>query len=257
METLRPFTIHFDQTDTNAQAVRVRGLIQPEVALDALGIIDFSGTIVLHGGASNMSDELMRPIQRLFREGLVPFADDHNVLVVYGGTHSGTMAALDAAYAEHGASFPLIGICPLRGVSYPGHPLDRKSPFRPLFRNGKPNEAESERFPLAPHSSHFILIEQGYFGVESRLIAEMIHARGRPGVSLLINGGQIARREVISQLHQSRPVITVAQSGRFADQLAHDNPYGPTLTSVPLERPDQLNAAFEASLARQKEATQE
>jgi hypothetical protein len=45
-------------------------------------------------------------------------------------------------------------------------------------------------------------------------------ARGKPALTLLINGGEISRADVQHSLDAGRPVIALAGSGRLADELA-------------------------------------
>ena len=37
---------------------------------------------------------------------------------------------------------------------------------------------------------------------------------------MLVNGGSIAKSEVLHNVHQRRPIIVIEGSGRFADELA-------------------------------------
>lgn len=51
------------------------------------------------------------------------------------------------------------------------------------------------------------------------MMVDMVSVFGKPGVSIIFNGGQIAREEAMLQLHRGNPVITVRGSGRAADEL--------------------------------------
>ena len=60
------------------------------------------------------------------------------------------------------------------------------------------------------------------FGDEAPWIARVATelAGGWPSVSVLVNGGRIAYKDVACSLHAGRPVLAVAGSGRTADQVA-------------------------------------
>lgn len=45
-------------------------------------------------------------------------------------------------------------------------------------------------------------------------------AAGRPSVAVLVNGGGIARNEVLYNVRQRRPIIVIEGSGRLADDIA-------------------------------------
>ena len=216
MTHLKPFTITFPQAGRTAHALRAPNGITAEQALNLLGLTDYSGCIVLHGGAAGMSLAKQDAVRALLRDALVPFAEEYQMLVAFGGTRAGAMAALGDAYRTSGATFPLVGLCPINVVSYPGHPAERHTPIRPIFANRLGTPA---RYPLDPAYTHFILLEDGDFGVESRMMVEILGAFGKPGISLVINGGQITRDEVTRQLHRGRAVIVIAGSGRAADDL--------------------------------------
>jgi hypothetical protein len=214
--TLTPFPIHFSETGKDAIAVRSPLGIHPELALEALGIHDVKGTIVLHGGAAAMSPDIMDDARLFMRDSVVKFAQEHQLLVSFGGTRSGAMQALGDAYTDALADFPLLGLCPIHPVIYPGHPQDRYTLFKPMFQV---NDEKRERYPLDPNYTHFILLEAENFGSESHMMVDMLGVFGRSGVSIIFNGGQIAREEAMRQLHKRNPVITVKGSGRAADEI--------------------------------------
>ncbi|MFW5691881.1 MAG: hypothetical protein ACOCX3_00870 [Chloroflexota bacterium] len=248
MTSLRPFTIDFSRNQ--ARAIRIEAGISAEAALSALGVTDFTGAIVLHGGGMTMEPDLTARITAFFREGLIPFAEKHRLLVAFGGTVGGTMGALGDAYSQAAATFPLVGVCPLPQVRFPGHPFERDTPFKPLFPAAL---RPVERFPLAEGAPYFVFIEHGPFGIESRLISSIAGAFDRPGVGLVVNGGKIARDEVYMQADRRIPVITVPGSDRLADELANPHsaireslPAHAAIYAAPLDQPETLHNRLSA-----------
>jgi hypothetical protein len=67
-----------------------------------------------------------------------------------------------------------------------------------------------------------VLVSGAAWGDEAPWIARVSTelAGGWPSVTVLVNGGRISYKDVACSLHVARPVLTVAGSGRTADQLA-------------------------------------
>ncbi len=216
MTSLKPFTITFDNGN-QAQAIRTTPGIQAQQALDILNLNHVNGTIVMHGGAAKTDNALLDSIRVFLRQSIIPFAQANQFVLVFGGTRSGVMQAVGDAYRKAGATFPMLGICPINPVSYPGHPADRHTPRKAIFDK---HFATKERYPLDDNYTHFILLEDGHFGIESRLMVDMTQVSGLPGVAILINGGKISEHEALLQLNRHHPLIVIKGSGRIADVFA-------------------------------------
>ena len=68
---------------------------------------------------------------------------------------------------------------------------------------------EKKRWQLEPHYSHFILVPGSQFGDESAWIVDTATlSKGNRSVTILINGGEISRKDIELSLEHSRPVIT-------------------------------------------------
>jgi hypothetical protein len=195
-------SIPFDNQPA-ATAVLVRADEDPARALAALALPRYDGIVVVHGGASNMEEDLIRAVQGFVVAGLAPLAEERHLLVVDGGTHSGASQLMGDARREIGGTYPLLGVVPYRSVSYPGGPAP-----------------DNERIPLNPSHSHFIFVTGEEFGVESELLVGLLRASGKPGVVLIINGGEIVLKEVIAHVKQGNMLMTLKGSGRTADRLA-------------------------------------
>jgi hypothetical protein len=76
--------------------------------------------------------------------------------------------------------------------------------------------------PLEPAHTHFVLVPGSAWGDEAPWIARVAGAiaDGRPSVTVLVNGGEIAWTDVAESTRAKRRVLAVAGTGRTADALA-------------------------------------
>ncbi len=162
--------------------------------------------IVITGGAGKMSPQNTRRVAQLVRNGVAQAASRAHAAVVDGGTRSGVMQMMGEALAAVGRTAPLIGVAPAGKISLPGgHPPD------------------DDHWRLEPNHSHFVLVEGDKFGDETDImyrVAQTLAARA-PSIAVLVNGGEIAAQEVAWNVHHGREVVTLAGSGRLADELAN------------------------------------
>lgn len=203
----KPFEIKFEDGH-RALAVCTTPTSDAKSLLNMLGLTENRPAIFITGGASNMSSEDMERTRRIIEDGIAPFAARHNAIVVDGGTESGVMQMIGQARHIHNYKFPLIGVAPLGKVEYPGHVNPDK-------------EAD-----LEDSHTHFVLVDAADWGDESNMIISITRAiceGGKPAIGVLINGGRIARQEVLlatSQGQNSLPILVLEGSGRTADQIA-------------------------------------
>lgn len=234
-DLMTPFSIPFNARQV-AQAVRVLPDVAPAAALAALDLPPYEAVIVMHGGAGGIDPVVLDRFRAYLMVSLAPFAEEHRVLVVDGGTNSGTMDAMGDARRDTGGTYPLLGISPTGTVSYPTGPA--------------PDESH---YPLDPSHSHFVLVEGDAFGVESDLLTGMLQAAGKPGIALIVNGGDIVLKEAQTHARLGNTLVVIRGSGRMADELATPGsevratlPPTTVLVTVDLDVPD----AFRATLAR-------
>lgn len=114
------------------------------------------------------------------------------------------MQMMGQARAQTAATFPLIGVTPVGKVA-----LGDQIP-------------SAEITALEPHHTHFVLVPGSNWGDESPWLAQIasVLANGAPSVTVLVNGGEIASKDVLENLKANRPVLAIAGSGRLADTLA-------------------------------------
>jgi hypothetical protein len=189
-------------------AVRVETDTNPQKIVDVFNLLSPRPTIFITGGASAMSEEDIQQTRVLIEEGIAAFAQKHRITVIDGGTEAGVMEMIGTARKKHQYNFPLIGVAPLHKVSWPGF------------------QGRSSESTLQGGHSHFVLVDSDEWGGESNTIvglAKKVAAGSAPIVGVLINGGQIAEREVYlatAQGEQRMPIIIIDGSGRTADKIS-------------------------------------
>jgi len=196
----------------SARTLRVPTFADATTVADKLGIKRPQSALFLSGGASAMDDESIFKTRSIIEGGIARFAAENNVVVIDGGTDAGIMQMMGVARAKWGNRFPLIGCAPEGKVIYPGLSV---SP-----------EDITTRTALEPHHSHFVLVDEDYWGAESDMIVGLtrsISGGTRPNYGVLINGGSIAKYDIyIASARGSSaiPVLVVDGSGRTANEIA-------------------------------------
>lgn len=205
-EPNKPFDIRFD----NGQVARTLYTVSDanaDIVYRSFGFRETAPAIFIIGGAALMTERDQQLTQEMI-EAVTQFAEERGAIVIDGGTESGIMKMVGDTRHKLGLTFPLIGVSPAGRVSYPGY----KNP--------------AEEAVLEDSHSHFVLVDGDEWGVESRMIialTEAVCGHGeKPAVGILVNGGQIAMREVYlaSTAERTIPVIVVEGSGRAADEIS-------------------------------------
>jgi hypothetical protein len=208
-----------------------------EQAISTLGLKDGYPVIVLIGGNILEQQEAMtqRAIQTLSQ-----IAEDTNALVICGGTDMGVMAEIGQTRQRNGHKFPLIGIALESLVTWPDGPSSAK-----FLWWGK------KRWMLAPHYSHFILVPGSEFGDESPWIvdAATILSKGHRSVTILINGGEVSRKDIELSVEKGRPVIALGGTGRLANELASEPDKVKLITAIPANAEGRIIEAVRAKLS--------
>ena len=170
-----------------------------------LGIQVPQNVILIVGGALAMKQEINEKLLPLLLHGVVRPATSLGALIIDGGTHTGVMALLGRGVEQLQKKPLLLGIVPGDTVAYPGQ-----------------GKSSQQTPPLDPNHSHFVLVETDTWGEETSTMYELAQflTRDRTSVALLINGGEIAMREVVYNVRQGRPLIVIEGSGRLADTIA-------------------------------------
>jgi SLOG in TRPM, prokaryote/SMODS and SLOG-associating 2TM effector domain 1/Protein of unknown function (DUF4231) len=163
--------------------------------------------MMIAGGADEMEEVLKSQLESLF-SAVARAAAEMGALIIDGGTHAGVMALIGRSMAEQKRKTPLLGIAPSNKVSYPGGPFE---------------DGTGERVMLDANHSHFILVEADNWGDETATMYEVAEqlAPSSTVLTLLVNGGPIAKEELLQSVWRGWPVIVIEGSGRLADTIAH------------------------------------
>jgi hypothetical protein len=199
-----PFPIRFDHGRT-ATGIRLDAPAEIAAGLAALDLHPPRRVVVLVGGAGGLDERDAERLRTLFVDGLITTVVRCGAVAIDGGTLSGVMRLLGEAHNAAAARTPLVGVAAAGTVVIPGTP--------------PPSDDAAQ---LEPHHTHFMIVPGDEWGAEAPWIADVATALAgeMPSVTVLINGGEIAYDDVERSISAQRPVLTVAGSGRTADQLA-------------------------------------
>lgn len=179
-------------------------------ALSELHLNESYPVIVLIGGEI---DAPQVDVTRQAIQTIAKIAQDMNALVICGGTDMGITAEIGQVHSKIGYTFPLVGIAPEELVTWKDGPASTKKLWW-----GK------QRSQLEAHHTHFILVPGIKFGDESSWIVATaaLLSKDHRSVTVLINGGEVSRKDVDLSLKVGRPVIALSRTGHLADELSRD-----------------------------------
>lgn len=193
--------------------------------------------IVLIGGEieKQQAIETLKAVQTISR-----IAEEIKALVISGGTRMGVMAEIGKVRLQNHYQFPLIGIAPEELVTWPGGPRGTR-----FLWWGK------QRWQLDPHYSHFILVPGSQYGDESPWIVDAATqlSKAHRSVTVLINGGDISRKDIELSLEHGRPVVALRRTGRLADELSRQPNRHKLITIVPADAERRIVEVVQALLA--------
>ena len=206
-------------------------------AISGLGLEGKHPVIVLIGGGI---DEREAEVTRRAIVTISEIAENTNVVIVCGGTNMGVMAEIGQLRSKNSCKYPLVGVVPEELVSWPGGPRSTK-----FLWWGK------KRWQLEPHYSHFILVPGSQFGDESAWIVDTATtlSKGNRSVTVLINGGEISRKDIELSLEHGRPVIALSRTGRLADEFARLPSQHELITVVPANAEQRIIETVQAALS--------
>jgi hypothetical protein len=206
-------------------------------AISGLGLEGNHPVIVLIGGDI---DQLQAEATRRAIQTISRLAEDMNAAVICGGTDTGVMAEIGQIRGQKSYQFPLVGVAPKELVSWPGGPRSTK-----FLWWGK------QRWQLEPHYSHFILVPGSQFGDASPWIvdAATILSEGNRSVTILINGGEVSRKDIELSLEHGRPVIALSRTGRLADELSRQPNRHELITVAPASNDQRIVEVVQAALS--------
>ncbi|MDY6993273.1 MAG: DUF4231 domain-containing protein [Pseudomonadota bacterium] len=207
----------------SATAVTVAPRTDPQKIIDALSLKEQLNSIeaifMVSGGAGAFQDlekTAQLQLQQLLNRSIVRVAHEIKAGFITGGTDSGIMAMLGQTVAERNYHLPLIGIAPAGLVSLPEEP-------------------DPSATPLEPHHSHFVLVQADQWGQETDTMYVFAAAllEKKPILTVLINGGEISKREILHSVRLGISIIVIVGSGRLADEIAQYK-YNPEAIEDPI-----------------------
>lgn len=196
---------------------------------------NFPVIVLIGGGIDEQEAEATRrAIQTISKT-----AENMNALIICGGTDMGVMAKIGQMRSQNQYKFPLVGITLEELVTWPDGP-----------RNANFLWMGKKRWQLEPHYSHFILVPGNDFGDESPWIvdAATILSKGHRSVTILINGGEVSRKDIELSLEEERPVIALSRTGRLADELSRQPNRNKLITIAPAHGEARIVEVIHAAL---------
>jgi len=212
-------------------------------AISDLNLKDRYPVIVLIGGDIDKHQAVIT-LQAV--KTISKIAEEMHIVIVCGGTNMGVMAEVGQIRRQKHYKFPLVGVAPEGLVAWPGGPYSTKF----LWWGEK-------RWQLESHYSHFILVPGNQFGDESPWIVDTATAlsRGHQSVTILINGGEVSRKDIDLSLEQGRPVIALSHTGRLADEFATQPDRNKLITVIPANNEQLIVEAVRAALSSNGSST--
>ena len=193
----------------------------------ALDIPFVNGAVAVVGGAALFDEPEYETVRQKVKKHLSELAEvaiRYQLAVVDGGTPFGVMRLMGEACHQHNYRFPLVGVAPSgkvlwntnKGLNY------QQTWYTGLNVRELMQRAAQQLTPLDMNHSAFVLVEANEWGDEVEMLASVAHelAHPQPVLEILINGGEIARRDIFFNLQRGGQVLVMEGSGRFADDLA-------------------------------------
>ena len=232
---MRTETIRFPDQDAVSVFPTERSDLAQAIA--KFGLSGGHPVIVLIGGEI---EEKQKDLTQQAIRVIAKTAEDLSAVIICGGTDMGVMAEIGQIRSQNGYKFLLVGVTPEELVTWPGGPLNTN-----FLWLGK------ERWQLASHYSHFILVPGSEFGDESLWIgdAAILLSKGHQSVTILINGGDVSRKDIEVSLESGRPVIALSDTGRLADELARQPERNSLITVLPVVAKETIAEDLRAALS--------
>jgi hypothetical protein len=206
-------------------------------ALSELHLNESQPVIVLIGGEidDKQADVTRRAIQTVSR-----IAEEMHALIICGGTDMGIMAEMGQVRSENGYTFPLVGMAPEELVTWTDGPASTKKLWW-----GK------QRWQLEPHCTHFILVPGSQFGDESPWIVDTatLLSKDNRSVTVLLNGGEVSRKDIDLSLKSGRPVIALSRTGRLADELSREPARNSLISIAPANADGRIFELIQTALS--------
>ncbi|MDM8547474.1 SLATT domain-containing protein [Candidatus Venteria ishoeyi] len=216
-------SLHF-KNGRSAKAITAPLNTEITPLLETLGLDKQAKALIsISGGADGLEAEKSSRLQQLFSRGIAVAAAETGADLIDGGTDSGVMAMMGQGVADRNYRSRLIGVIPAPLVDLSENSLDvAKLPAEEGALEAPSTPAQSSASAkLESNHSHFVLADAPDWGEEiplkNRIIEKM--AQHIPTLSILVNGGDLSRTEILHSVRMGWPVIVISGSGRLADEI--------------------------------------
>jgi len=163
--------------------------------------------VILIAGGTNIPDANSQArLHQLFSRGLTRAVAENSALIIDGSTAGEVMTALSKALLDRNVKAPLLGIANDSQITWPG-------------RDGV-DGADGHKM-LESNYTHFVVVKSlDSDGVIDKMyeIAEIL-SQDIPVLTILVNDSPVAKDEVVRSVRQGWPILVIAGSGGFADQI--------------------------------------
>ncbi|HYX51434.1 MAG TPA: hypothetical protein VE843_16930, partial [Ktedonobacteraceae bacterium] len=176
--------------------------------LNALDIQRPEALIMIAGAASDLSEDTSSHLTQLCNLGIMPVVKQKKAMIIDGGTEVGVIRLIGMSANEFDQRLNLLGVSSAGLVTYPGGPSIK-------------TELLDMAAPLDPNHSYFVLAEAEIWGSETEMmyaLAELI-SKDIPVISLVVNGGDISKNEVLQSVRRGWPLLIIEGTGRLADEI--------------------------------------
>jgi hypothetical protein len=145
-------------------------------------------------------------LTQLFSRGIARSAVNTKAVIIDGGRQTSMMALMGQGVVDRGRRTTLIGVAPASKVTYPGSPVQ---------------ETAKGYEPLDPNHTHFVLTAGERWGDETETMYQLAAAlaKNKPVVTILVNGGSVAKTQLLASVRLGWPVILIKGSGHLADEI--------------------------------------
>ncbi len=182
----------------------------------ALGLDIPKAVLLIVRGSTEFEGDVESRLMQLLSRGIARAAADIEGVIIDGGRHTGVMAMMGQGVADRGHKSLLIGVAPASKVTYPDRPV----------KDGK---------SLDHNHSHFVLTDGEEWGDEIETMCELAAtlAQDNPVATILVNGDDLAKKQILQSVRQDWPIIVIRGSGNLADEITDLRQQRPTFIPDP------------------------
>ncbi len=239
----------------------------PNQIIKDLGIDRPLALIMCTGGCKDLEERHMNRLTQLFSRAIAKAAVDVRALIIDGGTKSGFIEMMGKGVSDRGRKTKLVGVAPKAKVSYPGSgsgsgDMLEENHTHFILVDGPDWGCETDTMWGVART----LVEKGFiatvdsmpqnqtttdtkkeawwlrfipFRKKVRALAQKKAAatqmQGKiSAVTVLANGGEGSKQDVLNSVRLGWPVIVIEGSGRLADQIVQNLKKDPDTIDDPI-----------------------